>query len=81
MRKELITDPSIDLDWDIKDIINDFKIKVQSYVDNIEILTNLYYVMKVYFSDAVIEEILDTSLPKEIKTALIRDKKINELGI
>jgi hypothetical protein len=80
--KELVIDPSIELENTFDELIRNFKIKIISYSDNQEILTNLYYVMKVYFSDAVVDDIIKSCLDKAAEPMLIaglRNKKIDEL--
>ena len=64
--KELIIDPSIEFDLELDDIMKRFKIKVISFSDNEEILYNLYFIMKKYFSDFVIDDILKSCLDKSI---------------
>jgi hypothetical protein len=81
---ELILDPSIEFEEELEELIKRFKIKVISYSDNIEILTNIYYVMKIYLSDAVIDEVIKSCLDKSLELNLIsgiRNKKIKELGL
>lgn len=81
-KKELVIDPSIELEDTLDELVRNFKIKIISYSDNEEILTNLYYTMKIYFSDAVIDDILKSCLDKASEPMLIRglrNKKIDEL--
>jgi len=80
--KELVIDPSIELENSLDELLRNFKIKIISWSDNEEILTNLYYVMKVYFSEAVIDDVIKSCLDKAADEKLIinlRDKKINDL--
>jgi hypothetical protein len=82
MKRELVIDPSIELEDTLEELVRNFKVKVISYSDNEEILTNLYYTMKVYLSDTVVEEILKSCLDKAAEPILIaglRNKKIDEL--
>lgn len=57
-------DPSIILEDELEEMIRTLKINVISYSDNEEILTNIYYTMKTYLNDVVIEEVLGSSLDK-----------------
>jgi len=66
-------DPSIILEDDLDEMIIVLKTNVISYSDNEEILTNLYYTMKVYLSDAVIDDIINSCLDK----ATQRNLRIN----
>lgn len=62
--KDFIIDPSIEFNDELEELIRRFKVKVISYSDNEEILTNLYFVMKIYFNDIVIDDILKSCLEK-----------------
>lgn len=82
MKKQLTPDPSIQLEYDLEEITQIFKVKVISYSDNHEILTNLYYVMRTYLKPNIVDEILDTCLGKAAKPLLIealREKRINDI--
>lgn len=82
MKKELVIDPSIELEDTLDELVRNFKVKMISYSDDDVILTNLYYVMKVYFSDAVVDDIIDSCLDKAAHTTLLvglRNKKIDDL--
>jgi siroheme synthase (precorrin-2 oxidase/ferrochelatase) len=62
--KVIIIDPSINLNNELEELINIFKIKIISHSDNEEILTNLYFIMKTYFNEIVCDEILKCCLGK-----------------
>jgi hypothetical protein len=64
LEKRFTIDPSIILEGDLDEMIRLLKINIISYSDNEEILTNLYYTMKIYLNDAVIEDVLGSSLDK-----------------
>ena len=57
-------DPSILLEGQLDEMVRLLKINIISYSDNEEILANIYYTMKIYLNDAVIEEVLESSLDK-----------------
>jgi len=80
--KELVIDPSIELENVLDELIRNFKVKIISYSDNEEVLTNIYFVMKTYFSDAVVDDVIKSCLDKSAEPILIkglRNKKIDEL--
>jgi hypothetical protein len=80
--KELVIDPSIELENVLDELVRNFKVKIISYSDNEEVLTNIYFVMKTYFSDAVVDDIIKSCLDKSTEPILIaglRNKKIDEL--
>ena len=64
LEKRFTIDPSIILEGDLDEMIRLLRINIISYSDNEEILTNLYYTMKIYLNDAVIEDVLGSSLDK-----------------
>lgn len=57
-------DPSILLEGQLDEMVRLLKINIISYSDNEEILANIYYTMKIYLNDAVIEEVLESCLDK-----------------
>jgi len=82
MKKQLVIDPSIELENTLDELVRHFKIKIISFSDDETILTNLYYTMKIYFSDAIVDDILKSCLDKTAEPILIaglRNKKIDEL--
>ena len=64
LEKRFTIDPSIVLEGELEDMIRTLKINVISYSDNEEILTNLYYTMRTYFNDVVVDDILKSCLDK-----------------
>lgn len=57
------TDPSIDLDYEMQDLITKIKIKYVSYADNKVIIKNLNEVIKTYLSNEKFKEIKGTIKP------------------
>lgn len=78
---KLIIDPSIDNANVLDEMIRQFKIDIISYKDHQEIILNLYYTLRTYFNDAVIYEVLQSTLTNEEIKAIERDYKFNKLGI
>lgn len=72
---ELVINPSIILKEELIDLMVKFKVKVQAFKHNDDILDDLYNLMKSYFSDEIIDEILKTSFDKNE----IRDFKIKKI--
>jgi hypothetical protein len=50
-----------------------------SYKDNEKIILNLYYTLRTYFNDAVVHEILYSSLSKEEIKKIDREYKLEEV--
>jgi hypothetical protein len=73
LNKGFVIDPSIEYEDVLKELITQFKISLICYQDNEEILTNLYYTMKVYFNPVVVDEIIHTTLTLDQYRNLIID--------
>lgn len=71
LKNKFVIDPSIQLDKDLDEMIIMLKINIISYSDNEEILTNLYYSMRTYFSEAVIDDVMKSCLDKVEQRDLI----------
>lgn len=72
---ELVINPSIELKAELDDLIVKFKIKVQAFKQNTDVLSDLYHLMVENFSDEVIDEVLKSSF--DINE--IRDFKIKKI--
>lgn len=79
VKKEFVIDPSINLTNELDELVKIFKVKVISYSDDLNILTNLYFTMKMYFNDIIVDEIiqccLDKSQHRELLLELILKNK------
>jgi hypothetical protein len=73
LNKGFVIDPSIGFEDTLKELITQFKINLICYEDNEEILTNLYYTMKVYLNPVVVDEIIHTTLTLDKYRNLIID--------
>lgn len=81
MLNRLVIDPSISLENDLSEIVRTLKINTISYKDDEKIILNLYYTMKTYFNDAIIDEVLRSSLTDTEILKLDRDYKLEKLGV
>lgn len=76
MINKLVIDPSIAHENALDDMIRQYKMDIISYKDNEEIILNLYYTLRTYFNDAVVNEVLYSSLSKEEIKKIDRDYKL-----
>jgi hypothetical protein len=58
---ELVINPSIILKEELNDLIVKFKVKIQSYRRNNDVLNDLYNLMVENFSEIVIDDIMKSS--------------------
>lgn len=58
---ELVINPSIILKEELNDLIVKFKVKIQSYRRNDDVLNDLYNLMVENFSEIVIDDIMKSS--------------------
>ena len=79
MINRLVIDPSIGHQNTLDDMIRQYKIDVISYKDNEEIILNLYYTLRTYFNDAVVNEILHSALSQDEVKKIDRDYKLEEV--
>jgi hypothetical protein len=75
----LVIDPSIGHQNTLDDMIRQYKIDIISYKDNEEIILNLYYTLRIHFSDAIVHEVLKSALTEEEIKRIDRDYKLGEL--
>ncbi len=73
LNKGFVIDPSIGFEDTLKELITQFKINLICYQDNDEILTNLYYTMKIYFNSVIVDEIIHSTLTLDKYRNLIID--------
>lgn len=76
LSNKFVIDPSITHQNVLDDMIRQYKIDVISYKDNEEIILNLYYTLKTYFNNAVVEEILKSSMTEDEIRKIDRDYKL-----
>lgn len=75
----LVIDPSIEHKNNIDDLIRQLKIDIISHKDNEQIMLNLYYILKDYFSVDVVYEVLSSALTKDEIKLLDRDYKLKDI--
>ena len=79
MINKLVVDPSLQHENNITDMIHQLKIDIISYKDNEEILMNLYYTMKTYLSEAVVDDIVKSSLTDDEIKSIDREYKLESV--
>lgn len=62
--KELIIDPSIEINDNFENLIIDFKIKLISYKSNKEISKNIYYNIRKFMNKNICDDILKSVYDK-----------------
>ena len=70
-------DPSKEYEEQLKELILQMKISMISYQDDPDILYNIYSNMKVYLSDAVVNDIIESCLTNNQFKVIHRDMMIN----
>jgi hypothetical protein len=79
MISKLVIDPSIGHENTLDDMIRQYKMDIISYKDNEEIILNLYYTLRTYFNDSVVNEILYSALSKDEIKKIDREYKLEKV--
>lgn len=74
-----LDDPTNEYQDQLVEMLHDIKIKLIKYEDNEEISTNLFFMLKIFFNDIVIKDLIESIYPKERVTQLMRQHVIEEI--
>lgn len=61
------------------EMLRDIKIKMIKYEDDEEVSTNLFFMLKIFFNDIVIKDLIESIYPKEKVKQLMRQHVIEEI--
>jgi hypothetical protein len=70
---------SIEFQDEFVELLHNIKIEMIKYQDDEEVSTNLFFMLKIFFNDIVIRDLIETIYTKERVTQLMRQHVIDEI--
>jgi hypothetical protein len=74
-----LEDPTREYQDVIVDLLQDIKIKMIKYEDNEKVSDNLFHMLKIFFNDVVIKDLIESIYPEERVKQLMRAHIIDEI--
>jgi hypothetical protein len=72
-------DPTNEFGDELIELLHNVKIKLIKYEDDEEISTNLFNMLKMYFNDMVVKDIIESIYPEPRVKQLMRQHVIDEI--
>ena len=72
-------DPTLQIQDELIELLHNLKIQMIKFEDNEEISTNMFLMLKIFFNDVVIRDLIESIYPKEKVTQLMRQHVIDEI--
>ena len=72
-------DRTEELQDELIELLHNVKIQMIKFEDNEEISTNMFLMLKIFFNDVVIRDLIESIYPKEKVTQLMRQHVIDEI--
>lgn len=72
-------DPTLDYQESILEMLHNIKIKMIKYEDDDDISSNLFNMLKIFFNDIVIKDLIESIYPPERVKQLMRQHTIDEI--
>ena len=72
-------DPTNEFQDQLIELLHDMKIKMIKYQDDEDVSTNLFFLLKIFFNDIVIKDLIESIYPKERVTQLMRQHAIEAI--
>lgn len=72
-------DPTDEFQEELIEMLHNIKIQMIKFEDNEEISTNMFFMLKIFFNDIVIRDLIESIYPKERVTQLMRQHAIDEI--
>lgn len=72
-------DPTNEFQDQLVELLHNIKIKLIKYEDNEEISTNLFFMLKIFFNDIVIKDLIESIYPEQRVKQLMRQHVIDEI--
>jgi hypothetical protein len=74
-----VDDPTGNYQDQLVELLQDIKIKMIKYEDSEEISTNLFHMLKIFFNDAVVRDLIESIYPEQRVKQLMRQHIIDEI--
>ena len=72
-------DPTNEYQNELIELLHNVKIKLIKYEDDEEVSSNLFNMLKIFFNDVVIKDLIESIYPKERVKQLMRQHLIDEV--
>jgi hypothetical protein len=72
-------DPTNEFQDELVELLHNIKIKLIKYEDNEEISENLFNLLKIFFNDIVIKDLIESIYPEQRVKQLMRQHVIEEI--
>jgi hypothetical protein len=72
-------DPTKEYQDTIVELLHDIKIKMIKYEDNEKVSDNLFHMLKLFFNDVVIKDLIESIYPENRVKQLMRQHIIDEI--
>ena len=72
-------DPTSEFQDELIELLHNVKIKLIKYEDDEEVSSNLFNMLKIFFNDVVIKDLIESIYPKERVKQLMRQHVIDEI--
>lgn len=73
------TDPTNEYGEQLVELLHEVKIKLIKYEDNEEISENLFNMLKIFFNDVIIKDLIESIYPEQKVKQLMRQHVIDEI--
>jgi hypothetical protein len=74
-----VDDPTNEFQDELVELLHNIKIKLIKYEDNEEISENLFNLLKIFFNDIVIKDLIESIYPEQRVKQLMRQHIIDEI--
>lgn len=74
-----LEDPTREYQNVIVELLQDIKIKMIKYEDNEKVSDNLFHMLKLFFNDVVIKDLIESIYPEQRVKQLMRQHVIDEI--
>jgi len=72
-------DPTNEFQDELIELLHNIKIKMIKYEDDEEVSTNLFFMLKIFFNDIVIRDLIESIYPEQRVKQLMRQHVIEEI--
>ena len=72
-------DPTNEFQDELIELLHNVKIKLIKYEDDEEVSSNLFNMLKIFFNDVIIKDLIESIYPKERVKQLMRQHVIDEI--
>lgn len=72
-------DPTLEFQDELIELLHNIKIKMIKYEDNEKVSDNLFHLLKIFFNDVVVKDLIESIYPETRVKQLMRQHIIDEI--